>query len=408
MTGYTKFNPNSPPPPLMTGEPDSFAHWTMTHRIPEVVEKVLSDYADRYPGEIKQTLRNLRQEVIQNGPLRPLETTAPDGPDWTEARQPYRSRSWLDAPWYFAEAFFYRRLVEAAGYFGRYGDRWAGVDPFLPRKQAELHGRSTRQILEAALEIGAPGSAGSFKGLLHYCLWGNRLDLSYGKLADTVGGEIAVDREQANLLVDDTAALLTHLETDFPARRIDFICDNAGTELLMDLALADFLLRLDWAGAIILHLKAHPTFVSDATPADLDLTIATLKTKQAENLVALAGRLAQYRQEKRLLIRADRFWNSHHFFWDIPPSLHRELAQAQLVIFKGDANYRRLLGDSRWPAAVPLGDAVPYFPTSFVALRTMKSDPVVGLKPGQAQKLDEEDPEWRVNGQRGMIQALLK
>jgi hypothetical protein len=37
----------------------------------------------------------------------------------------------------------------------------------------------------------------------------------------------------------------------------------------------------------------------------------------------------------------------------------------------------------------------------------MKSDPVVGLQPGQADALDQEDPEWRVNGKRGMIQANL-
>jgi hypothetical protein len=121
----------------------------------------------------------------------------------------------------------------------------------------------------------------------------------------------------------------------------------------------------------------------------------------------LAGRLTQFRQTGRLRLEANRFWNSSRFFWEIPDSLGDDLARADLVIFKGDANYRRLLGDSRWPAAVPVADAVPYLPTAWVALRTMKSDPVVGLAPGQAEKLKQEDPEWRVNGRRGMIQALV-
>jgi hypothetical protein len=83
------------------------------------------------------------------------------------------------------------------------------------------------------------------------------------------------------------------------------------------------------------------------------------------------------------------------------------LAQARLVIVKGDANYRRLVGDSRWPTTVPATEAIPYFPAPLVALRTLKSDPIVGLPPGLAEQLDAEDGEWRVNGKRGLIQAIL-
>ena len=107
------------------------------------------------------------------------------------------------------------------------------------------------------------------------------------------------------------------------------------------------------------------------------------------------------------MVQADLFWNSSRFFWEMPPPLRTRLAQARLIIIKGDANYRRLLGDSRWPTTGPVEDAIPYFPAPFVCLRTMKSDPVVGLKPGLAEVLDEEDPQWRVNGKRGLIQAVL-
>jgi hypothetical protein len=82
------------------------------------------------------------------------------------------------------------------------------------------------------------------------------------------------------------------------------------------------------------------------------------------------------------------------------------LAQAHLVIIKGDANYRRLLGDSRWPTTVPAATAVPYFPAPFVALRTLKSDPIVGLPPSLAEQLDQTDAAWRVNGQWGLIQMV--
>ena len=138
------------------------------------------------------------------------------------------------------------------------------------------------------------------------------------------------------------------------------------------------------------------------------MTIAAIKAKPVTSMQTLAARLESFRADNRLLIETDLFWNSSRFFWEMPPALQQELAQPHLIIIKGDANYRRLLGDSRWLTTVPIADAAPYLPAPFVALRTMKSDPIVGLQPGQAEVLDQEDSEWRVNGRRGMIQALLR
>lgn len=414
MTDYTLFDPNNLPPPLMTGEPGSFAHRTMTTRFPAIVQTVLADHTNQYPASIVQALQALYDELVQNQPVRPLETTAPDGADWAEAWRSFQGRGWLDIPWYFAEVFFFRRLLEAAGYFGGQGEAWRGVDPFLPRKQAELQSKIPWDVLAAALRYAPDDSPDSFRALLHHCVWGNRIDLSHPQLAQASGKQIAVTSEQANLLVDDTAAVRRYLKQGDgglpPAAggRIDFICDNAGTELLLDLALVDFLLRFDWAKHITLHVKAHPTYVSDTTPADVAMTIAAIKIQGAPEFIGLGNRLESYGPQQRLFIRPDVFWNSSHFFWELPPHLRSELSQADLVIVKGDANYRRLAGDCRWPATKPIEAVVPYFPAPLVALRTMKSDAVVGLPPGLAEQLDREDAEWRVNGKRGVIQAVLR
>ncbi len=406
MSNDPQFDPIKPPPPLMTGEPGSFAYRTMVTRIPAVIDNVLADYVDRYPPEIRQGLQRLRREVVEDKPIRPLPATTFDARQWANAWAAYPQATWLNCPWYLAEAYFYRRLLAAVNYFGP--GEWAGVDPYQPRKAAELQAGTPWQILTAALAHSHHHSADGLGRLLHHAVWGNRLDLSYTKVAESAGGEIAVEQEQTNLLVDDTQAILSHLQTSRgQPRRIEFICDNAGVELLLDLALADFLLRFEWAGQITLHVKAYPTFVSDATAADVTQAIAASQAQTAVELQQLAARLQEYQRKGRLRIEPDRFWNSHHFFWELPGRLEARLAQAHLVIIKGDANYRRLLGDSRWPAAVPIAAAVPYFPAPFVALRTMKSDPVVGLQPGQAEALDQADPEWRVNGQRGMIQARI-
>ena len=409
MPAYSRFDPEHPPPPLMTGEPGSFAHKTMTGRIPAIVDTVLADQAGVYPEAIKQQLRVLQAELVENQPLRPLVGDGPDRHQWRRAWRAYQHQSWLNMPWYFAEAFFYRRLIEATGYFGE--AEWAGQDPFLPQKQAELAGQTAWEVLGSALNQAAHDAPDRLQALLHYCVWGNRVDLSYTQVIQATGGQIAVEREQSNLLVDDSEAVIAYLRRTIrageePGIKIDVMCDNAGTELLTDLVLVDFLLRFEWAGQVTLHVKAHPTFVSDATLQDVDLTLAALKAQRDADFSALATRLESYRARQRLTIQPDFFWNSSYFFWEIPAPLRAELAQAHLVIIKGDANYRRLLGDSRWPTTTPIADAVPYFPAPFVALRTLKSDPIVGLKPGEADRLDQADPEWRVNGQRGIIQIL--
>lgn len=422
MNDYVKFNPEAPPPPLMTGEPASFARDTMTRRIPAILSQVMADHEASYPPEIKAALQTLHHELTANQAIAPLETIAPDQAAWHTAWQEQRGRGWLDIPWYFAEAFFYRRLVEAANYFGGRGQQlqpWVGFDPFLPRKQEELQSDTPWQLLAAALAHAADDPVERFRALLHYAVWGNRVDLSYSQVAAASGRQIAVEQEQANLLVDDTEAVAGYLRPGsrgageqgrvgaFSQARVDFICDNAGTELLLDLALADFLLRFEWAGQVSLHVKAHPTFVSDTTLADVDMSLAAIRRQGGAELPGLAARLSAQRLRGQLQVKAHIFWNSSRFLWEMPAGLRSELAQANLIILKGDANYRRLLGDSRWPATTPLAAAVPYLPAPFVALRTLKSEPIVGLAGGMAQKLDQEDAAWRVNGKRGLIQALL-
>jgi hypothetical protein len=57
------------------------------------------------------------------------------------------------------------------------------------------------------------------------------------------------------------------------------------------------------------------------------------------------------------------------------------------------------VGDAVWAADARFADVTAYFPAP---LRTLKSDPIVGLAPGRAAALDREDATWRVNGKRGV------
>jgi len=92
----------------------------------------------------------------------------------------------------------------------------------------------------------------------------------------------------------------------------------------------------------------------------------------------------------------------------LPADLQTELAAAGLVVVKGDANYRRLCGDAHWSAMTPFSAASVYFPAPLLALRTLKSEIILGLRAGEAERLSAQDPDWLVNGKRGVIQASLR
>jgi uncharacterized protein with ATP-grasp and redox domains len=243
-----------------------------------------------------------------------------------------------------------------------------------------------------------------FESLLHASLWGNRTDLSYN-VAEQVGKGAGLEDERSNLLVDHTRQVWDHLSTQ-ACRDLVIITDNAGTELLMDLALSDFLLSSGLVTLITLHLKPQPFFVSDAMPIDLRAGLKAL-TRGRDEARALSHIAQAHLQNGRLRMHTHWSYATSLFYFQMPDDLRTELERADLVILKGDVNYRRLVGDVRWPPTTPFQRATAYFPAPFVALRTLKGELILGLRPGQAEELNAQDPDWMVNGRRGLIQGRL-
>jgi uncharacterized protein with ATP-grasp and redox domains len=381
-------------PPLMTSEPGSFARYTIVERKPQIILQIIED--NRYSPEIVAALDTLRQETDQ-GCVRSLTEQATDAAFWNQEAAAYNGKTWLELPWYFAETYFYRRLLEAVRYFQ--SGPWQGRDPFAVQKRAQERAAVDWMADNWGQLEGLPAEE-LFEALLHSCLWGNRADLSNFTVREEVRGGAAAAEERHNILInhsDQVAALLAA-----GVARVDFVNDNCGRELLFDLILADFLLTEGWTQTAVFHLKGQPFFVSDAMIVDVRETLTLLQND------GLGQRLQAHLTGARLVLKADPFWTSCLMFRQMPPALSAELARSDLVILKGDVNYRRLLDDAHWSRTARMDEIATYFPAPFVTLRTLKGEIIVGLEPGQAEAIAAQDPTWLINGKRGIIQYVNK
>ena len=398
------------PCPLVISETNSFANFTFSHRIPTIIEQVINESS--YQGSIVDELNRVKQDIAV-GSIRQLQDeAAPDHQHWLGYVAPYLGGLWRDTPFYFAEAYFYRRILEATQYFAENSNR--RLDPFALQKRLGLEAatdsiRSVSRLLTYSSEVEKTDDRWLevLQNFIYLNLWGNRADLSLNpsKAGNTENWDFNIGNQIEHVLVDDTcgtAAKLSQLEHS----RVDFIADNAGFELFTDLCLIDLLLSSNIAETIYLHLKVHPTFVSDATIEDVQFTIQSLSNDECVDVSTLANRLQTYLDSQRLCLRDDFFWNSPLEFWAMPESLLQDFAIADVVFFKGDANYRRLIGDRHWEFTQPFASIVAYFPTNLVALRTLKSEVIVGLTQAQVDALEIEDARWLVNGKRGVVQLF--
>ncbi len=394
------------PDPLRAAEIGTFTHYSVVERLPDIVQRTLNE--NRFPPAVEERLRALG-EGIPHVPIRHIEDRlAPDVLEWRRYVAEYEGQNWLEVPWFFAENYFYRRIMEAIGYFQQ--GPLQGVDPFEYQKRQGLE--TTRaEIGRLAADLAGWVAAGAwdrdaFTRLLGISLWGNQADLSLWPAdAEAEASEAGAGSREDMIIVDDSEAVAEHIEARRgQAARIDVLGDNAGFELVTDLALVDYILSVGAASAVHLHLKAHPTFVSDAMIKDVHETVEFLLLEGDDAVRAFGERLRGHLADGRLVLHEDFFWNSPLALWALPRLLQDEVNPSHLVISKGDANYRRILGDRHWPFTTPFEDVASYFLPPLLALRTCKSEVVVGLRTGQAANLTQKDPDWLINGEWGLIQ----
>ncbi|MFV0133015.1 damage-control phosphatase ARMT1 family protein [Streptomyces sp. HMX87] len=389
--------PETPSAPVILGdEPGSFPHGVLAERHPAIIRQVQEAFPYA-PGQ-RRALDALLESCTE-GVIEPLPDDAHDRDRWAAwGLGDHVGRSWSDVPWLWSESYFYRRLLEAVGYF-RPG-AWQGIDPFRPSKLAELDADETTGELAALDSLAGLDAGEQARALLHGSLWGNRADLGFRLSA----GDAATPADTPPLVADDSARLWSLLPPS-GARTLCLVADNAGRELVPDLLLVAHLLAHGHIERAVLHVKPHPYYVSDATTADvLD---AVRRLTGAEGTAAAHGRrLWSALADGRLTVRAHPFSCAPLPYADMPDDLRAEFAAATVTVLKGDLNYRRLVGDRRWPPTTSFADVTAYFPGPVAALRTLKSDVITGLAADtEARLVAAGEQRWRTSGTHALVQV---
>ncbi|MFC1996206.1 damage-control phosphatase ARMT1 family protein [Chloroflexota bacterium] len=408
---FPSLTPNvSLPKPMTALEPGSWAYDTVIRRWPEIGQRIFEENDLALP--IMQRIDALIADIPE-APIRTIKDPgAPDLRLWNRDIRVHAGKNWLEPPWFFTEHYFYRRVIEAIGYF-RFAEG-EGLDPFsFQKKQGlEVSRVAIKELITRVADLEYAGDdPETVIELLYLDLWGNQADLSmWPAEGDAKPDHDDLGEAREFLLEDRSGEVAEYLIETYQVSNsleglmIDFLIDNAGFELVNDLVLADFLLSKKIAGIVRFHVKPHPTYVSDATVKDVSDTLEILKAEANSQVSAFGSRMIDFWGQNRLQIQPNFFWTSPLPGWDMPLPLKSDISQSDLVISKGDANYRRLLGDLHWPTTTPFADILAYFPAPVVALRTVKAEIACGMQPGQAEYIAVKDPNWMIDGRWGMVQ----
>ena len=385
-----------PPFPLpLRGSDGGFTERSLVTRLPAILTETLSS-SGASPA-LTASVQAFLIEPLERGMLLP-----PPEVD--------TARLWCagadDAPidWLWQEVCAYEHLLRL------YVEHGVKDDPFSAQKARALAAAEVSFLTHVA-PMSSAAHPPDLRSALAAALWGNRgdLSLSAGKVVDGAPLASAASSDDA-LLVDERDGALSALSQAGSFARVIIVLDNCGAELLADLVLADALLRAGVAN-VTLHAKIAPTFVSDATVNDVWGTIDWLCV--AARTPALAARLRAAGAAGSFLVESHAFWNAPRAGWEMPSDLLASLSRAHLAIFKGDANYRRLLGDRHWPHFTPFNLVVgAYAPCPLLALRTCKAGLIVGVSPeleARARALPEGggSDAWLVSGYFGLAQFTL-
>lgn len=411
----------------------SFAFATCQKRWPILIQNAIDDItfeskskdsdAQAQGLQILEGLKLLLEELQTDQVVKPFESNLPGLDSYNNTLSELPQFTWLTGPWLFTECYLYRRIDECV----KSQPLWLQFDIFEKAKR-DTFKSSSFGIYELAIryqELYSQVQSAKkldlatlkllFTEFIDISLWGNATDLSLlanatlEDIKSVQGAELRKKSEQ-NILSNDLPRAWDQL-CNSTTKRVDFILDNAGFENYTDLILTLFLLDTGLANEVIFHCKSRPWMVSDTMCKDFDILLKDMANTEwfpdhRESMDFVVERLTHYHGNGKLKMIDNEFWTIDLDYWNISPSetkfggaeLYHDLIKSDLIIVKGDLNYRKLTGDRKWPRSTPFIDGIGPLSSNglkILLLRTCKADVCLGLAPGKDEELSKY---WREQG----------
>ncbi|CAH8839150.1 unnamed protein product [Trichobilharzia szidati] len=470
--------------PKITFNNSGFAFHTIQERWPKILtqlidsiyrnrEKYCKNADDDTSNKLKELTRHvgqLRYEIMTNKPLT-LLLSAPFSPSelqvWNQVLSSYGMGTepcenaqcqtllvcWYDLPFLFAECYLYRRIVDAVFQSGL-----NDFDPFFLKKQCGLKnsGPFISSLLLSLSRLHDLPSKQAFDFFLHSSLWANEYDLSLrpdGEFQQTGFDQISdyIKHTEEKTIVNDKDAIhkfSMNLMNHNRKLRVAIILDNAGPELIADLCLAEYFVASNSADSVSFYGKCMPWFVSDVTRRDFDwlLNVNPLELEeicndqQIHSIIKWSEVWRKRVEERTFQFKTSSFWTMPYAYDEMQTAdatLYEDLSKNyDLIIFKGDLNYRKIVGDRQWKPDSPedkvnafgrvqigrpssckcserLANLKPGSPIvdcscgpMVVSLRIAKSDVAVGVNHDCLVELQNKNKDWWTVGQYGFIQVV--
>uniref|UniRef100_A0A915PIP5 Sugar phosphate phosphatase n=1 Tax=Setaria digitata TaxID=48799 RepID=A0A915PIP5_9BILA len=416
-------------PAALTGSKiGTFAFLTIRDRWPKILARVVDQvhryryahiavYHEEGERDIKSVLSQLSKLCYLVSTDKPLEDLSDYGESfiiWNDELKELRMKkgseqvTWYRCDWLFAECFLYRQIV---GLFLK-TTTLKEFDPFATQKQSSFIGciNTINGLTKHMEKVLAKADIAIIPYFLQVCLWGNTYDLSLscGEQIDPL--PLLVDELTDKILcnqIDEADRILRSGEVD----RVDIVLDNSGFELFADLALAEILINKFGVKKIFFHGKSMPWFVSDVTGRDFSWMIEMLIGSSDNLLKDFGAKCSQKLIDGSFVFQAHHFWTlpySYYLMGEKAPDLHHDLSHSSLIIFKGDYNYRKLVGDLEWPLDTPFKIALRGFaPAPLLVLRTIKAETVAGLNSSVINELRKKygsGKGWMTTGEYAVAQ----
>ncbi|XP_046400158.1 damage-control phosphatase ARMT1-like isoform X3 [Ischnura elegans] len=302
--------------------------------------------------EIIGMLSKLKTDVQTNKALVPLSDSAKDAVRWNQfmaeqkEKRGDRDLTWFDCPFMFADCYFYRRIAE----FFEASKTLSTYDPYLKQKDDALKGsmesikslsKYCNKITKNIPQMSDEELKEETMNLFQVCMWGNECDLA--------------------MAIEGVGHKSTNAIKQVISKKEQVICN--------DLECICLYLRDTKAGQ----------------EPDKKIEIGKWKVKDDET-----------------------YWTLPFSYHEMPSEdaeLYNQLSSSSLLIFKGDLNYRKLLGDINWKFSTPFGSALKNFtPAPLVALRAVKTEILVGVDSEVVMENNTKDPLWMIKGTHGVIQ----